>query len=585
MPPNDASPEDRIARIEQRLERLEREVADLRAAVETASETARPPETSTERDEDGSPIDEPGRRPDGAGQVRRVLADLQGIDWLSYVGVGLLLFGLVFLFKYSIERGWLVPGVRVGFGGLMGGVLLAAGLLTNGNRQRLRQILLGGSVATFYGTLFAAYQLYGLVSYPVAFGGMVAVTGVAIGLALRQDHASMAVLGTIGGLGTPFLLYSGVEAVGGFAVYTGLVLGGACAVYLDRGWRSLVYTAAVGGWGVFLVPCVDIAFTAARPAGIGLLQAGLVVAWLLLGGTPVTRALLNMWRTDHAGPPSSMGGRGLAEQGVWYGVVGTAPGLFLVATRLLWTGSDLLWAAMGIGGTLVYAGVYLGLRRVPLPYLAPPHGLVAALLATYALSEVFGGVALLLAWAVEAGLLLVLARRLEAPPFRVVGHALFVLAAGWLGTRFAALAPDVHAAWSLATLGELAALGMGTVALGETRSEWRQRLYQGGVLVGWLGWGAHVLAPLPNGQAYVSLVWGLTAAGLLVGGAWFRYDRLQVGGLATLAVFVGKLFLVDLAALPALWRIALFLGAGGAFLLISYSLPGLQTPASADEMG
>ena len=37
-------------------------------------------------------------------------------DWLSYVGIGLLLFGFAFLFEYSIEQEGLVPMVRVGFG-------------------------------------------------------------------------------------------------------------------------------------------------------------------------------------------------------------------------------------------------------------------------------------------------------------------------------------------------------------------------------------------------------------------------------------------------------------------------------------
>jgi uncharacterized membrane protein len=48
-----------------------------------------------------------------------------------------------------------------------------------------------------------------------------------------------------------------------------------------------------------------------------------------------------------------------------------------------------------------------------------------------------------------------------------------------------------------------------------------------------------------------------------------------MAGLAVLAAFVGKLFLVDLASLAPLWRIALFLGFGGAFLGVSYLLPGL----------
>jgi uncharacterized membrane protein len=50
---------------------------------------------------------------------------------------------------------------------------------------------------------------------------------------------------------------------------------------------------------------------------------------------------------------------------------------------------------------------------------------------------------------------------------------------------------------------------------------------------------------------------------------------LQRTALATLLLMVAKLFLVDLAALDALWRILLFLTLGGLFLLISYFLQGL----------
>jgi len=81
------------------------------------------------------------------------------------------------------------------------------------------------------------------------------------------------------------------------------------------------------------------------------------------------------------------------------------------------------------------------------------------------------------------------------------------------------------------------------------------------------------------------VIWGVTAAGLLLGGAWtdrrpLQFGPLQIGGLATLGLFVGKLFFVDLAALPALWRIALFLGFGAVFLAISYLLPGLTVGPS-----
>lgn len=108
-------------------------------------------------------------------------------------------------------------------------------------------------------------------------------------------------------------------------------------------------------------------------------------------------------------------------------------------------------------------------------------------------------------------------------------------------------------------------------------------IYRGALLVGWLTWWASELTPTLNGQAYVSVAWGATAAVLLVGGAWTDRRASKIGGLGVLGCFIAKLFLVDLAALPALWRIALFLGSGAAFLGISYLLPGLLTGASAGD--
>ena len=41
-------------------------------------------------------------------------------------------------------------------------------------------------------------------------------------------------------------------------------------------------------------------------------------------------------------------------------------------------------------------------------------------------------------------------------------------------------------------------------------------------------------------------------------------------GLGTLGLVAAKLLLVDMAELEAVWRILLFLGFGGGFLLLSY---------------
>jgi len=179
------------------------------------------------------------------------------------------------------------------------------------------------------------------------------------------------------------------------------------------------------------------------------------------------------------------------------------------------------------------------------------------------------------AWGVEGLLLLVLARRLEEGRLRIAGHLLFAVLTVGLAGRLASTSPD--AAPRLvrpAVLSELVVLGLALTASFRTRRRLLGWAYRGVVLVGWLAWWVSELAPLANGQAYASAVWGATAAALLVGGAWADTRSVQFSGLATLGLFVGKLFFVDLASLAALWRIALFLGSGIAFLAISYLLPG-----------
>lgn len=90
--------------------------------------------------------------------------------------------------------------------------------------------------------------------------------------------------------------------------------------------------------------------------------------------------------------------------------------------------------------------------------------------------------------------------------------------------------------------------------------------------VGVLGWLWRELAPLEGGQGVATIAWGAYALTLLVLGMRGGRPRVEKTAIATLLVVVAKLFLVDLAALEALFRVLLFLGLGSVFLLLSYVL-------------
>ena len=70
--------------------------------------------------------------------------------WLNKIGIGLVLFGVAFLFKNSIAQGWMTPPVRVGFGLILGVGLILAGLRMSVDRRHFSQVLIDGGIATVY---------------------------------------------------------------------------------------------------------------------------------------------------------------------------------------------------------------------------------------------------------------------------------------------------------------------------------------------------------------------------------------------------------------------------------------------------
>ncbi|MDP8940752.1 MAG: DUF2339 domain-containing protein [Actinomycetota bacterium] len=150
-------------------------------------------------------------RPGGLTELFR----LRGWEWwLNKIGIGLLLFGLAFLFKFSVDQGWLSPEVRVGFGLAVGASLIVTGLRVYEERRAFSQVLLGGGIGAFYTTGFAAYTLYALVPHALAFVFMVATTSLAFAFSIRQDQAALSMIGAAGGFGTPFLLYTETGSTG-----------------------------------------------------------------------------------------------------------------------------------------------------------------------------------------------------------------------------------------------------------------------------------------------------------------------------------------------------------------------------------
>ena len=173
-------------------------------------------------------------------------------QWLLRIGIMLLVIGIGFFLKLSIERGFISPTARVALSVAAGLVMLIAGTrILGGKYHVMGQGLLGGGIATLYFSAFAAANFYHLIEMPVAFAAMIAVTALSGFIAVRFHSILTAVLGVIGGYGTPVMLATGQVNFPGLYGYM-LVLGlGVLGICAWKRWPLLNYLSFTGNF--FLV--------------------------------------------------------------------------------------------------------------------------------------------------------------------------------------------------------------------------------------------------------------------------------------------------------------------------------------------
>jgi uncharacterized membrane protein len=198
--------------------------------------------------------------------------------WIG--GIALIL-SAFFLVRYSIDKGLLGPGIRSIMATLFGVTLLVASEAARriprfADDPRVGQALAGAGIASLYGTLYMASELYQLISPLSAFTAMVAVTIAALILSLRHG-APTAIMGLIGGFTAPFMAAPSGNLVPLF-IYLGLLIAGLFAVAIHRGWRWLAVAATGGGltWSLGIM--------ATNAAGIGP-SLGMFVVAVAIGST------------------------------------------------------------------------------------------------------------------------------------------------------------------------------------------------------------------------------------------------------------------------------------------------------------
>ncbi|KAA3637412.1 MAG: DUF2339 domain-containing protein [Calditrichaeota bacterium] len=622
-----------------------------------------------------------------------------GEYWLNKIGIGLVIFAVLFFFKYSIDQGWLVPKLRIGMGIVFGCILQFLAFKTYLKKRHFSLVLFGGGIAVFYISGFAAFQMFSLVSHQTAFFFMLAVTLYAISLSIKQNEQILSLIGVLGAMATPFLLYTGEGDIPGLMMYMSVVIAGTSVIYFFKSWRGLLWTTYIIGVFIVLLGGLDIvenqnAHTDSERWSV---QLALVLCWLAFAIIPLLREVFAQINPQKYKYIQFTYLKKLVSEQFEQSAAKHAYILFVTTPVIVYTASTLLWTenympqktwgwiamatAMFYWFTAYQLKKWANLKTVQLIKL-----LVGILFLTVSFFLLFEGKTLMAVLGTEAFVLFYIGNKFNDSKFLRSSYILYAILffgtairIGWdfnrpdrffnlenmtdlwvIGLMFAAfyvskinlvkriffpagillltalfdqqfngnllfflltavmlgmhltqryLHDKVLTTYAQVYLGALSLLMINRLMLLEIslfptdlgvrpifnlttgidvlflaallyaarliRSQSEKTIYYIWAHIIILSIFLREFQSSENGQGIVTIAWGLYAAILLIAGLRLNKVSLRKAALITLMVVVAKLFLVDLSNLETIWRILLFLGFGGVFLLLSYYFKSL----------
>lgn len=171
-----------------------------------------------------------------------------GSNLLNKVGIAVLVLGIGFGAKYSIDNGLINPLTRIVLGYLSGIALLAIAFRLRESHKGFSAVLLSGGMAVLYFITYAAHDFYGLIPQVAAFILMVFFTFFTVFAALRYDLEVIAVIGLVGAYAVPFLLSNGSGRALILFSYMTIINGGILFLAFRKYWKRLYYLSFVLTW-------------------------------------------------------------------------------------------------------------------------------------------------------------------------------------------------------------------------------------------------------------------------------------------------------------------------------------------------
>jgi uncharacterized membrane protein len=166
-----------------------------------------------------------------------------GTNLLNKIGIIILVLGISYGVKYSIDHNLIDPITRVILGYLAGLILIGIAIRLKNNYKTFSAVILSGGMASLYFITYAAYDLYDLFPLGLAFALMVLFTAFTVYAALMYDQKVIAIIGLVGAYGVPLLLSDGSGKVVVLFSYITIVNSGILVLAFRKAWKPLYYIA------------------------------------------------------------------------------------------------------------------------------------------------------------------------------------------------------------------------------------------------------------------------------------------------------------------------------------------------------
>lgn len=162
-----------------------------------------------------------------------------GENLANKIGIAVLVLGISFFVKYAIDKDWIKEAGRVIVGLIAGGILIGIAHRIRHTYRSFSSVLMGGGLTVFYFTIAFAFHQYHLISQTAGFMLMIVITAFAVLLSLYYDRLELAILATIGGFITPFLVSTGQENYTALFTYLCILNSGLMVLAWFKRWPSI----------------------------------------------------------------------------------------------------------------------------------------------------------------------------------------------------------------------------------------------------------------------------------------------------------------------------------------------------------